>query len=511
MTGASSGGASTATASGATATSASQRKQEQLKQQETDREKKRKKQQSERDEQNAIEATRERLQKEEAELKKMLRVPPKWSSVNSEKDKFGCKILHQEYVNARSQYQKAKKNTMEKANRGSQLRKSYNAFKSAIDNYLKEEMQNTDKCPVCTQPVNGGHRCPDCKKIVHVICGTPFGEEGTTQPVRCFNCNPKKDESKKNASKEDESKKDASKPNKNKESEDDDDYNDSGSGEKDLSVKLSERTMIRYTRGMETLLVGDERKYRRLQIYRTPPPGIDTGVFFAETASTRITEEAKSAIRQFMDEETEYDASITYKTAFRNACHYWDEVKSVEADYRIVNHKILKSKIGAKIEQHMETTRKQLAALLIYKWAYGWNEAFSTALSLDDMRHNDLIHNCFVLPLLYLFVTRMDPHADLKWDAVLMCQVGNFEKNITRKAREKGVWSNEQLVSEIRNKQITTRECQRAQGVFFPYARMLGLVVEKFEYNIARVHCTWYERRVLDTDISDTVKRVFGY
>lgn len=43
-------------------------------------------------------------------------------------------------------------------------------------------------CHVCLGEVGNAHACKKCKKFVHLICGTPEGEEGYGQKVTCKIC-----------------------------------------------------------------------------------------------------------------------------------------------------------------------------------------------------------------------------------------------------------------------------------------------------------------------------------
>ena len=56
-------------------------------------------------------------------------------------------------------------------------------------------MLRMSECPVCLRPVDGAHKCHQCKKPVHgIICSDPVGEEGHGQTVLCHLCCPGKTE-----------------------------------------------------------------------------------------------------------------------------------------------------------------------------------------------------------------------------------------------------------------------------------------------------------------------------
>ena len=49
------------------------------------------------------------------------------------------------------------------------------------------------RCHVCTKEVGGAHKCIQCKKVVHLICGKTVeneedSEEGYGQKVMCGKC-----------------------------------------------------------------------------------------------------------------------------------------------------------------------------------------------------------------------------------------------------------------------------------------------------------------------------------
>ena len=53
--------------------------------------------------------------------------------------------------------------------------------------------KNTERpenvCPVCKiGPFQGGHQCIACKRMVHIFCGEPIGEEGFGQKILCNDC-----------------------------------------------------------------------------------------------------------------------------------------------------------------------------------------------------------------------------------------------------------------------------------------------------------------------------------
>lgn len=46
-------------------------------------------------------------------------------------------------------------------------------------------------CPKFEEDVGPAHKCPDCKLNIHPFCGTPIGEEGYGQAIRCDLCSKK--------------------------------------------------------------------------------------------------------------------------------------------------------------------------------------------------------------------------------------------------------------------------------------------------------------------------------
>ncbi len=45
-----------------------------------------------------------------------------------------------------------------------------------------------DECSFCKQKVWGAHKCIQCGKSVHLICGKAVGDERYGQQVTCFKC-----------------------------------------------------------------------------------------------------------------------------------------------------------------------------------------------------------------------------------------------------------------------------------------------------------------------------------
>jgi hypothetical protein len=45
-----------------------------------------------------------------------------------------------------------------------------------------------DRCKGCGEEVGGVHACDRCGAFMHIFCGTPIGEEGYGQKVRCPAC-----------------------------------------------------------------------------------------------------------------------------------------------------------------------------------------------------------------------------------------------------------------------------------------------------------------------------------
>ena len=43
-------------------------------------------------------------------------------------------------------------------------------------------------CHICFGNVSGAHKCNQCRRSVHLICGIGVGEEGYGQEVICFKC-----------------------------------------------------------------------------------------------------------------------------------------------------------------------------------------------------------------------------------------------------------------------------------------------------------------------------------
>ena len=68
--------------------------------------------------------------------------------------------------------------------------------KKMVSDSLKKDTvktKNTETpenvCPVCKLgPFQGGHQCIACKRMVHIFCGKPIGEEGFGQKILCNDC-----------------------------------------------------------------------------------------------------------------------------------------------------------------------------------------------------------------------------------------------------------------------------------------------------------------------------------
>jgi hypothetical protein len=45
-----------------------------------------------------------------------------------------------------------------------------------------------NRCKGCGEEVGGVHACDRCGAAMHIFCGTPIGEEGYGQKVRCPTC-----------------------------------------------------------------------------------------------------------------------------------------------------------------------------------------------------------------------------------------------------------------------------------------------------------------------------------
>ena len=61
------------------------------------------------------------------------------------------------------------------------------------------QLNSENLCVQCDKPVGTVHACPQCKQYIHLICGTPVGEEGFGQSVICSKCKIKYSENEKSS------------------------------------------------------------------------------------------------------------------------------------------------------------------------------------------------------------------------------------------------------------------------------------------------------------------------
>ena len=58
----------------------------------------------------------------------------------------------------------------------------------SLDTTSPPESEDTRECAECNNETSGAHRCPGCKRYMHVFCGRSNGEEGFGAGVWCSKC-----------------------------------------------------------------------------------------------------------------------------------------------------------------------------------------------------------------------------------------------------------------------------------------------------------------------------------
>ena len=105
------------------------------------------------------------------------------------------------------------------------------------------------------------------------------------------------------------------------------------------------------------------------------------------------------------------------------------------------------------------------------------------------MPHNRLVHNMFVLPMVFFLCTEMNPHAALDFRKILRTDLNRLENNCKSKFRDYGGYSMTEALRRMSldpithpNEVLTYMDEDMCSGFEFKFLEIMCLIIPDFKW-----------------------------